>query len=640
MTKAIPASYTVQVNPGVLSAGGNALELLGVALTANTRVPIGSALTLPNAAAVLDYFGGGSAEYAFALNYFAGYTNRTAVPAGLTFWQYNQSPVAAYLRGGSVAALGLAGVQALSGVLTITIDGQTFTSSTINLSAATSFSNAASLIQTALGAVDASVTGAIAPATASLTGSIAGNVLTVTAIASGVPIPGAVLTGGAIPANVTILSQLTGPAGGTGTYQVSQPVNQTSTTITATSAQGILTVSAVASGVLANGQVLSGSGVTAGTAITGLLTGAGSTGTYIVSPSQTASSTAITAGAAQVTYDSTSGAFVITGGTPGAAGTIGFATGSIAAGLELASTSGAVLSQGQALLSPAQTMAALVAQTTNFATFTTLGFKPSIANMVALAAWNATQEDEFAYVMWDTDGSVTTNADSSSAGSQIIAAGYGGTIPIYEPSNLLTAAGLMGSIASIDFNRTNGRRNLKFLNFPAITPGVTTETVAAQLTANGYNYYGANANANNEWNFFAEGSITGPFLWGDDYINQIWLNAAIQTAVMTLLTSVGSVPYNPQGNALIYAACLDPINAALNFGAINTDTPLNALQITEVNEQSGLNIGGVLSTRGWYLQIQVATATVRAARASPPITLWYTSAGSVNRVNIASIVVQ
>ena len=33
-------------------------------------------MTLPTAPAVLAYFGGASAEYAFALDYFAGYTNR------------------------------------------------------------------------------------------------------------------------------------------------------------------------------------------------------------------------------------------------------------------------------------------------------------------------------------------------------------------------------------------------------------------------------------------------------------------------------------------------------------------------------------------------------------------------------------
>lgn len=56
-----------------------------------------------------------------------------------------------------------------------------------------------------------------------------------------------------------------------------------------------LTVTAVASGALYVGQVLSGSGVTADTTITALGTGTGGAGTYTVGTSQTASSTTITA---------------------------------------------------------------------------------------------------------------------------------------------------------------------------------------------------------------------------------------------------------------------------------------------------------------------------------------------------------
>lgn len=56
-----------------------------------------------------------------------------------------------------------------------------------------------------------------------------------------------------------------------------------------------LTVSAVASGKLFVGQVISGSGVTPSTTITALGTGTGGAGTYTVSDSQTVSSTTITA---------------------------------------------------------------------------------------------------------------------------------------------------------------------------------------------------------------------------------------------------------------------------------------------------------------------------------------------------------
>jgi len=148
----------------------------------------------------------------------------------------------------------------------------------------------------------AEVTGAIAAvASTTVTASIAApvanttqpSVMTVTAVGGGVLRKGGVLSGSGVVTGTTIVEQLTGTAGGIGTYTVDIPQTVASTTITM--AAGTLTVSAVASGTLGIGQVLSGSGVTAGTKITDLITGTGGTGTYIVTPSQSASSTTITA---------------------------------------------------------------------------------------------------------------------------------------------------------------------------------------------------------------------------------------------------------------------------------------------------------------------------------------------------------
>jgi hypothetical protein len=65
--------------------------------------------------------------------------------------------------------------------------------------------------------------------------------------------------------------------------------------VTGSIATTVLTVTAVTSGVLAPGQVISGAGITAGTMITSYGTGTGAAGTYNVSVSQTASSTTVTA---------------------------------------------------------------------------------------------------------------------------------------------------------------------------------------------------------------------------------------------------------------------------------------------------------------------------------------------------------
>ena len=62
----IPASTLVSVEPSVISAGGNALDIIGLFLTTNTRVPVGAVQSFPSPLAVSNFFGPTSAEAAQA----------------------------------------------------------------------------------------------------------------------------------------------------------------------------------------------------------------------------------------------------------------------------------------------------------------------------------------------------------------------------------------------------------------------------------------------------------------------------------------------------------------------------------------------------------------------------------------------
>lgn len=73
-----------------------------------------------------------------------------------------------------------------------------------------------------------------------------------------------------------------------------------------------LTITAVASGALAVGSVISGTGVTVGTTITAFGSGTGGAGTYTVSASQTVSSTTITSGTLTVAGSSVASALTAT----------------------------------------------------------------------------------------------------------------------------------------------------------------------------------------------------------------------------------------------------------------------------------------------------------------------------------------
>lgn len=213
MTQSIPAAVLADVIPGVLGAGGNPLSLNAVFGTEDTSIPIGTAQAFPSALAVSEWFGPEAPETILANVYFAGFTNCTVLPATLWFVQFNTAAVGAYLRGGSVAALSLAQLQALSGTLTVTLDGQVNTSASINLSSATSFSSAASLITTGLQSATAIFSG---------TASQAAGVVTIASTVSGKLAIGDVLNGtGVEPASaITSFGTYTTIAG-TGTVNVS-----------------------------------------------------------------------------------------------------------------------------------------------------------------------------------------------------------------------------------------------------------------------------------------------------------------------------------------------------------------------------------------------------------------------------------
>lgn len=645
----IPASALVNVIPNVLNAGGNALVLNGLILTSNSRVPAGQVLSFPNdGVSVSTYFGPSAKEVEIADIYFNGFNGSTQKPADILFTQYNPAAVAAYLRGGPVNTLTIPQLQGLSGSLSIIVDGYTYSAASIVLSSATSYSAAATLIKTGLNAslpAAASFTGAIAAGTASVTASIAGNVMYVTAVSSGTLVPGAIISGTGVTAGTQIQSQLSGTTGGVGTYAVSQTQVVASGTISAT--YGTLTVSAVASGTLSIGQTIAGGTTVAGTQITALGTGTGLTGTYIVQTTQTVVSGALTAtgSALNVTFDSVSGGFIITSGSTGAQSTIQFPTGTLAAPIFLTSATGAILSPGAAPASPSAFMTNITQVTQNWASFMTIFDPDSGSGSVqkqAFATWTNGKNKRYAYIAWDTDITATqSNNATTSFGHIIKAAEMDGTCAIYDPANGVDiAAFVCGTAASIDFEATNGRITFAFRGQDGLTAGVTTATAADNLIANGYNFYGAYATANQQFLEFQPGGVSGEFQWLDSYMNQIWLNNALQLALMELLQNINSVPYNTAGYELIKQACADPINAALNFGAIRAGVTLSSLQAAQINTAAGTKVSDVLQIQGWFLQVKDAAPQVRQARQTPPCNFWYLDGQSVQQITLSSVLVQ
>lgn len=496
MQPSIPASYLVQSNPSVLSAGGSQLSLNSVFITTDPSIPIGTVQGFATYASVAAWFGATAPETIAAGVYFSGFNGCQQLPTLLYFAQFNTTNVAAYVRGASVAALTLAQIQAMSGVITISINGLPVTTSTINLSAATSFSNAASIINSALG------------------------------------------------------------------------------------------VNAVC------------------------------------------------------TYDPLRAAFVITSPTTGSASTISLPTdSSLSPQLLLTAATGGVASQGAAPNTPAGMMNSIVSQTQNFGCFMTVA-EQSFANKLAFATWNQTQNQSYMYVVQDSNAAALSAGAPPATTIGPATISMNGICPVYDTTGGQIAAFICGITASINFFDLNGYVDFAYCSNPALAPQVTSATQANALIGNGYCFYTAVATAAQQFQFLYDGGISGQWQWIDEYIAQIYLNSSLQLAMLSLMTSLRSLPNNPRGDNLIRAAALGPIQAAVNFGTIQTGVALSASQIAQLATAVGSDISGPLFQQGWYLQVIPATAQVRANRGPRQVNFWYCNGGGVHTINLSSVYVQ
>jgi Protein of unknown function (DUF3383) len=569
----IPASELVNVIPSVLPVGGTGLEMIALMLTDSTRIPSGTVAEFSDAESVSDYFGPSAAEFDLATVYFDGFEGRTKVPGSLLMAQYNSNDVAAFIRGNDVSSLSVAELQAISGTLTLTIDGYARVDASIDLSGAASLSAAAAQIQSE---INAAIT-----QEAEFTASITGTTMTVTAVASGTLGAGQTVSGGTVDAGTYIVQQLSGTEGDTGTYEVSVSQSEGSGTLT-------------------------------------------SAATPVA-----------------VTYDSISGGFLITSGVVGAISTVAFPSGTLAVSLSLTSATGAVLSQGADAASPGTFMDALVAVNRAWATFMTTFDPDSSGNTVklAFAEWTSDQDNDFAYVCWDTDSSPTTQAPAAaSLGALIDAAQYSGTNLNYTDDAEL-AAFVCGVAASIDFDATNGRADFAYKRQDGLVAGVSSNSVKTNLEANGYNYYGVYGARADQFTWYQRGTVSGDFMWLDSFINQIWLNDMLQVALLDLLGAVKSIPFSTPGYTQIENAFATVIATAKNFGAFGPAT-IAASQAQSVNAAAGLAVAEALQSEGYYLQVVAASAAVRAARGPLSINFWYIDRGSVQKITVNSVAVQ
>lgn len=148
----IPLSTDFNITPNVVTPAGSAVDANGLMLTDNELVPVGSVVSYFSAADVADLTGSTSKEFLAAQQYFNGYENSSVVPGELLMYRVITADVAGYLLSGKLKGVALSTLKAIpAGTITLTVDGVSITSTSIDLSAATSFSEIASKLQTGIG---------------------------------------------------------------------------------------------------------------------------------------------------------------------------------------------------------------------------------------------------------------------------------------------------------------------------------------------------------------------------------------------------------------------------------------------------------------------------------------------------------
>lgn len=489
----IPASQIVEVNPGVLAAAGSAVDLNGLILTQDPTVPTGQVVPFTTAQDVKDYFGPESTEGDLATIYFNGYENNTKKPGLLYFAQYLAEDTKAFIRGGSLGNMTLDDLVKLTGEITLTVSGASVSKNAISLADATSFTNAAELIETALGKD------------------------------------------------------------------------------------------------------------------------------------------------VKVSFTNVTNAFVITDAGTNQPSTITAATGDLAESLNLTLDKGVTVSQGATALAPGAFMDSITKVSLNWALFTTV-WKCSLEELTEFSKWASGQNDRFGFAGWDEDTNAALPDPTGTWGAALNDNKYSGSIPTFGNQN--HAVFVLAWAASLDFTRLNGRATLAFRSQSGLAASVENASDANNLITNGYNYYGDYATSKENFLFYYPGLVSGKWRWADSFVNQIWLNANLQLALLRLLMDSPSVPYNTAGYSLVEAACLDPVLQAVNFGAIRTGVILSESQKAQIANAIGQDISQSLTAKGFYIQITPAPASVRVERASPSITLYYTDGGSIQKLVVASIAIQ
>ena len=354
--------------------------------------------------------------------------------------------------------------------------------------------------------------------------------------------------------------------------------------------------------------------------------------------SDVAAELATAIGAVSGAYNSDQNAIILTTTETGDAASISLATSAstgtdVSALLGLTSGAGAVLSQGTDALTAAQNMNLITTVSRNWVGFTTL-YSTELDEASALAAW-ADIDDDYVYFDWSTDSKMTNQStQATTKAAQLAENNYNCLAMVYGTAQETAAFLAVG--ASIDWSAIQGIKTWFAKSASGIKASVLSDEVSEALDDLRVNYVGAFATRNAVFDFINRGClISGIYQWIDALYGMIWFKARIQRQIMDGFASINRAPYNAVGFAYVEAWLLDPINEAKRNGVIDTGLALSTSQVQQLlTETANPTIQQDLYSKGYWYLIESPSANVRTQRGSPRLGLWYTYAGSIQRIEM------
>ena len=340
-------------------------------------------------------------------------------------------------------------------------------------------------------------------------------------------------------------------------------------------------------------------------------------------------------------YDGNQGAIILTTTATGKDATISFTTDNsvvesastdLNALLGLTLDAGAVVSPGYDALTASAALDAICSVTRNWVGFTSI-WEATLEEAEGFAAW-ADIDDDYVYFDWTTDRRATNPQTSALTKPAKLMDRFNCTAALFGESYDIAAFALACG-ASIAWDRYQGMKVWFAKGASNLSTAVTDEAEANALEAIRCSYYGNFATRNARFNFFNRGTLASDFYGFIDVLyGSIYLRNSIQRSCMDGFKALNRVPYNAAGQALISAWLQDPINACLNNGVIDTGMQLDESQKAQIMQELGTDISTRLFTNGFYYQIEMPAANVRADRGSPVVSCYYAYAGSVQALNV------